>query len=248
MIRAIVSSNDNPMYLDFWPIVAKVWKSFGIQPTLAYIGKRDAIFDSIDKTIGDVYQFESLCNTSENVSDALYAQCVRLLLPVAFPNDTCIVSDIDIIPMNKKFFLDPMKLPLDTFINYNSNHPDCPDDQIMMCYVAATGKTFSEIFGAKTTLDIPAIVSKWNTMYNGEKKWFTDQLNLHKHVGLWLQKNDNNIKRYKQLGLYNTEVRIDRENWGYDEQLVKDGFYMDAHCLRPYKENKEEIDKLINLL
>ena len=24
----IVSSDDNPMYLDFWPIVSKIWKKF----------------------------------------------------------------------------------------------------------------------------------------------------------------------------------------------------------------------------
>ena len=38
---------------------------------------------------------------------------------------------------------------------------------------------------------------------------------------------------------------IDRDNWGYDEDLIKG---VDAHLLRPYSEHKEEIDYLIGVV
>ena len=34
---AVVSSNNDPTYLDFWPYVAKAWKRIGIEPVLLFI-------------------------------------------------------------------------------------------------------------------------------------------------------------------------------------------------------------------
>jgi hypothetical protein len=42
--------------------------------------------------------------------------------------------------------------------------------------------------------------------------------------------------------------RIDRENWVYDIDDLKDGYYIDSHILRPYQLYKEEIDKLLKFL
>ena len=36
----LLSSDENPFYLDFWPLVSKVWKlRFKIEPILIFIGK-----------------------------------------------------------------------------------------------------------------------------------------------------------------------------------------------------------------
>ena len=41
---AIMSSDSNPLYLDFWPIVSKVWKEkFDIEPILYYIDENHDI-------------------------------------------------------------------------------------------------------------------------------------------------------------------------------------------------------------
>ena len=37
--NVILSSNNDPKYLDFWPIVSKAWQNLGIKPYLFYIGK-----------------------------------------------------------------------------------------------------------------------------------------------------------------------------------------------------------------
>jgi len=36
--RAIVSADSNPLYYEFWPIVAKAWRNIGPEPTAAVIG------------------------------------------------------------------------------------------------------------------------------------------------------------------------------------------------------------------
>ena len=75
--RAIVSSDSNPDYLDFWPIVAKAWNKLGIRPTLALIADKSV---QVDESLGDVIRFEPI----KGVSNALYAQTIRLLLPILF--------------------------------------------------------------------------------------------------------------------------------------------------------------------
>lgn len=42
--------------------------------------------------------------------------------------------------------------------------------------------------------------------------------------------------------------RIDRTDWQYDIEKLKSGYYYDSHSIRPYKQHKQEIDKLINEL
>ena len=38
----LVGTNDNPLYLDFWPVISKVWKTvFNITPVLGYITKKN---------------------------------------------------------------------------------------------------------------------------------------------------------------------------------------------------------------
>ncbi len=51
--RVILSTNNHPMYIQFWPIVAPLWKAIGLQPTLALIADENC---RIDETLGDVYR------------------------------------------------------------------------------------------------------------------------------------------------------------------------------------------------
>ena len=37
--KVILSSDDNPDYLEFWPIVSEAWRNIGIEPILFYTGK-----------------------------------------------------------------------------------------------------------------------------------------------------------------------------------------------------------------
>jgi len=41
-------------------------------------------------------------------------------------------------------------------------------------------------------------------------------------------------------------VRIDRSYWVYDKSFINYDYYLDAHSIRPYSENKQEIEFLKN--
>jgi len=42
MPKVIMSCDDNPYYLDFWPLVSWVWKEkMGIEPVLVHVGEKE---------------------------------------------------------------------------------------------------------------------------------------------------------------------------------------------------------------
>jgi hypothetical protein len=229
----LLGSNSDPLYLDFWPITSKVWKNtFNITPVLGLIGNEES--EMYNDGNGLVIKLKSI----EGVDDGLLSQLVRLYLP-KFLNGNCIVSDIDMIPLSKKYFIDDLKLfSDDDFLIMSSNHPQTISvKQYPMCYVVGNDKAFKELF----TLD--------NDWVNFIKKiplqgWFTDQIYLYDVV------NNNKNINYKfperMDGFVNN--RIDRSNWTYDDDKVKKGYYVDSHLLRPYNEHIKEINKLIDFI
>ena len=235
--RVILSTNDNANYIEFWPIVAKVWKELiGVKPTLALIGNKDV---KIDETLGDVIRFEPI----ENVSTVLHAQAIRLLLPAYFEDEVCITSDIDMIPLNKEYFVETIKdFPDDCFVVFKNGYYEFHNYhfKLPICYNVSKGKNFKEIFGVKELTDIPKIIQNWSALGLG---WETDELMLYKHLTNW------NLFKTKCVKLnHYDDKRIDRINWNYNVDLLKNNFYVDAHCLRPYSYYRDAIDTLVNLL
>ena len=59
-------------------------------------------------------------------------------------------------------------------------------------------------------------------------------------------------KKLDKNKLYSATIpptrRVDRINWGFDERYILNDFYIDAHCPRPYKNNKNTINELIEKL
>src|SRR3990172_6476994 len=81
--RVILSTDVNPDYYQFWPVVARAWREIiGIKPTLVFINGPNV---EINKQLGDVIQFEPI----EGISTSFQAQTIRLLIPALYPDDVC---------------------------------------------------------------------------------------------------------------------------------------------------------------
>jgi len=153
----------------------------------------------------------------------------------------CILSDIDMIPLCKSFFVDTIRdIPDDCFVVYKSAAlPQYP--QYAICYNAAKGSVYGEIFCIEDPEDITECIKKLAKQF--KNAWSTDQQALYFYLHAWEQFNTRCVK----LG-YGTERRVDRVRWGYDVQKLKDGFYVDCHLLRPYKKYKKQNDILAQYL
>src|SRR5947209_1083135 len=73
--RVILATDGNPLYLEFWPLVARAWQRIlPVRPTLALIGDETI---SVPEGFGDVVRFAPV----SGVDTALQSQAIRLLLP-----------------------------------------------------------------------------------------------------------------------------------------------------------------------
>lgn len=233
--RVILSTDNNSTYIDFWPLAAKAWKEVvGVKPTLALIAD-DSV--EIDESLGDVIRFKPIAG----VSNALYAQVIRLLLPAYFPNEVCIVSDIDLIPLQKEYFFNYMKDCLDSsFVVFRDKaYQGTSLKQYPMCYLAGRGSTFQKIFELESTDKIEEKVKEWHNLSFG---WNTDE----KVVFLSTEKHKLTTP-IRFLG-HTVTKRIDRLDWQYKNDLVTSLSYIDAHLPRPYSNHRAEIDKLAHLI
>lgn len=231
--RVILASNENPMYLNFWPLVSQAWnKRIGVRPTLFLIDEHNL---PVDTTYGDVIRIKPI----PGVSTASHAQIIRLLAPIYFENEISLISDIDMLPLDKEYFVNSVKnIPDTMFVIYRDLAYGKNASRFPMCYNAGKGYLFKEIFNIKSVEEIPAIIKRWMAKGLG---WDTDELMLYAHTRQW--------PRFKThcILLGHTVVddqRIDRARWGYDKAKLKSNYYIDAHMVRPLDKYYKEIREL----
>lgn len=227
----LIGSTTNPLYLDFWPVVSKIWKEvFNITPVLGLICDEDS------DLISDEYGIIKKIKTSNLTDEGTQSQIVRMYLS-KFLSGNCIISDIDMIPLSKKYFIDDLIEYSDDDVLVMSSHhyQTINTKQYPMCYVVGNSKSFNNIFETETNWDEFVIKSSRNG-------WYSDQCFLYESIQKY---GVENVKfPYRSF----SNDRVDRDQWYYNANAVKEGKYIDSHLLRPYISYKTQIEFLINLL
>lgn len=229
--RVILSSNEKRMYLDFWPLVAKAWRDIiGVKPTLFLISDE---YLEVDETLGDVIRLKPI----SGVTTASYSQIIRLFAPAYFPDDICIISDIDMLPLSKEYFVDSVKdVPDDCFVVYRNYGYGKKSLRFPMCYSAGKGYLFKEIFKLKNLKDIPEIIKSWACRKHG---WDTDEIMLHTYVRGWERKSNLVFLNHDSMG----SRRIHRQS-RYKVRDIKNGYYIDYHMPKPLSQYRSEIKRV----
>jgi hypothetical protein len=232
---AIVSSDSNPMYLDFWPIVRDLWtKLIKIKPILVLISDKDLVTDNDDHILHEV-------KSVNGHSTAFQSQVVRMYITKYYSDNICITSDIDMLPLSRDYFNN-----ITNGFNDNSlvvlSSDAYHSDRYPLCYNVAKGYTFNDILDLNCDFD-----EYCDRLSRYGQGWDTDELYFGKCVNEFSDKSRIYLlNRGWQNGM--AVNRIDRVRWSYDVDMLKDGRYIDSHSLRPYSIYKEEVDKLINNL
>lgn len=240
---AIHSSDSSSLYLDFWPIVSEIWaKRFGITPILIYIDNDTNKI--IDETYGKVYRISPIENQPINLQN----QIVRFWFPIKFKDEVSIISDIDMLPLSSEYFIEQVsKLNYENYIHLNP----CIEDygRLPVCYHIATGQKFQKVL---------EIENDWEEFYfkvikegylickkNNLPNWFCDESYTSNKVLNYSNLND--IKLIYRKGGQNG-YRIDRSNWHYNKWLLNYDYYFDLHSLRPFNDNKIEIQNIKKMI
>ena len=232
----IVSSNSNPMYFDFWPIVRDLWiQVVKIKPIFVYICDEDSIIDNGDHII---HKLKAI----PNVDSGLQSQIARMYVTKFYSESVCLTSDIDMLPLNRTYFTDMIEsYSNDDLVIFSADaYPNIK--RYPICYNAAKGKVFNDILDLNCNFET---YCKRLIEYNWG--WDTDELYFGKMVAEYTnQRNVVKLNRgwENRMALY----RIDRDFWNYTAIKLKNNEYIDSHSIRPYSKYKQEIDKLVNTL
>ena len=238
------SSDSNPFYLEFWPLVSKVWKlRFNIDPILVFIGDEDVV---IDETYGKVIRMKPV----PNVPVYLQCQWVRFWIPSQFPEKVCLLSDIDMFPISRSYFIDQLTTIPDTqYVHLNPNHKFIP-----VCYHVAKGSLFKKVLELDDSweLSIQSLYQKnmghdcfiddpTNLILKDKLQWGADE-----------EYTTNKIREYQDQSIFTflprTHGRLDRSYWHWNPSEIDLDKYADAHSIRPYSNYKANIDSLVEKL
>lgn len=235
---AIMSSNDNPLYLDFWDIVAPLWNRLGITPVLLYFGEHRP------KNNGGV-----IVNMDTLVENEPLATCwSRYWYASTLKDKIGIITDIDMLPLSNWYFVEQIaNIDIDKYVHINP----CIEEysRYPSCYHIAKGITFKEVFNSfdtfqddYTTLLRYAKYMKYEFKEVQNKLWCFDEHYATECINLM---DKENLILLKRSGGINGN-RIDRDNWKYDTNRINE--YYDCHSIRPYSKYKKQIDELISLI
>lgn len=241
--RVILATDSHKNYIEFWPHVAHWWqKIIGITNiTIAAIATEPLV----PIANADVIALPAI----PGVPTGKHAQMIRLLLPVLYPDEICIIADMDMIPLSRSFFLEfPRNVPDDHFLIYHEygqflteTYPEERyDRRYPMCYLAAQGKLFGEIFGITTLAESTKKIKEWHALDLG---FSTDEQIVFAAINQW-QHFSSRITILSIPDFY--EHRIKRI-FQYDPVKLINDFYFDSHCPRPYSQHKNSIDTMVQL-
>lgn len=246
----ISACNENPLYIEFVPYFIKTWKKLYPNVDVKVILIANNIPNELIEYTNNLILFHPL----ENISTAFISQYIRLLYPAILNyKNGILITDIDMIPMNRTYYTKNIEnIPDNKFIYMRDAMLEAKE--IAMCYNVALNVTWKEIFGINNLDDVINIlkdVYKSIEYVDGHnnKGWNIDQINFFNYVMNW----NNKTKNFVVLSDKNTNFsRLCRDSFMQPNNLfvnlVRNGFFSDYHCLRPYHAYKDINEHIYNLL
>lgn len=269
-IDKIIMSCDDSHYQYFWPVVAQVCKKvLNITPVLFRVGEQDSDFFS------DGNGLVKYVKNIEGIPSSTQGQILRLYGTKYFPDEVCLISDVDMMLLSREYFIENLKqFSNDSYIiltsdGYDLDRPECRDlfdfQVYPICYHAAKGKIFTDILEIENSFELFA--SKVIDFVKVEKKeWYCDEIYLSSMINSKYQNHEfHKLKRGYETNFY-VPNRIEKYNFpvdfraneemketnlrlgSYDKKKLKEGYYIDCHCVRPYGWYDKEIWEIANLV
>lgn len=230
-IDYVIISADDSHYLDFYKPVSIMWNHFGFKTFMLHITETET---EIQENKFGLYK---KVKAIPNYQTSWQAQLIRLYAFKYLNDVNMLISDIDMVPLNKNYFIEHANtINEEEILNY-SGQPYGNLPYFPMCYILGNSNLMSKAFDLNDTFE--------NFLHNVAKE-VTVKWNADEHYMF------NKLNGYNKLKMLKNRTylidRIDRSNWTYDVDGLKIGKYIDSHMLRPYKENKTEINKMLALV
>jgi hypothetical protein len=252
----LTSCNLNTYYLNLYPYVFKVWKErFNLDLYLILIS------DVIPDNLLEYKKFIILFEPIPKINTTYIAQVIRILYPCLFNNLNILITDIDIFPISKKYFLFSIEnYSNEQFVAYTNRY--IKNNMIAICYNIANSNVWKKIFNIENIIDINNIlISNYNENYTGKKNcegWYTDQQLLFNYIMEYIKKrNNDDINNviflndidigYKRLDGKSANKLLEIKN---NQLNILDNIdnYSDFHIIRNYNSNLKLFEDIIQAI
>ena len=232
----LTACNNNEFYYSLIPLWISAWKKFYPDIKIKIIVISEKEDENLELYKDHIIYYKPI----EKISTVFISQFIRILYPCLIASDEGIlITDIDDIPLNSKYFSENIKeIPNDKFIYYRSWKTK---DQYCIMYNIANQKSWQEIIKINNLYDLNnRLINIYNSINyrgnHGGPGWFTDQEYLYKYINEWDKKNVNFIQ------LMDNKCKFNRLNPSltYDISFniilerINNGEFSDYHIWRPY--------------
>jgi hypothetical protein len=249
--RIIITSNNHPNYINYWPLVAHSWKSF--IPTLFFIGNEEEFkFKKIEGT--EVYFLKSI----PEISSCHYARIIRILVPILFPDDVCLTTDIDILPLTVNYFINKIKdVDNNNFVLFTSDAYPNQRWRKPLCYLCGKGSTYASIIN----IDYKESNKKLIEIFNKKiKYWYTlgyycatDEYVMSVLVNFWYPEKVSHISRNANSSARRIEDRTPTRlflNNGnkINMNLLRNNKYIDVCLPKPFYDKYNILKPILKYL
>lgn len=260
-----LSCNDDPMYWEFWNPISEHWKErFGIHPVLLYYGKHNP-------NLSEKYGTVLYADVVEGVFDYVAATWGRFWVTKFFPNKMCLIGDIDMFPLSRKFFLEESNpdreayahLNADAYSVGNTNHWKTPGASVPGYYHLATAEIFSSVYKFSDSFS-DELQKLMNYDYGEYPNGFsvTPEPHLQRasaiNGGLWgidEMYSSSLIRKYylnrETAWSMRTDQRVPSEKRLCRSKPLPSSFgsgtHIDFHSIRPYNAHKEIIQRILKM-
>jgi len=148
--RILLSCDDNGNYLKLWKYVSEMCvKLLGVEPVLFHVCDEEKDFER------DEFGLVKKVKKVGNVKSSIQSQWYRIYGTSYFPNENCLISDIDMLIPNKDYFLNQVSsFEENSFVVYSSDvygeniqftEKMFRKNRLPICYFLGKGKLFTSI-------------------------------------------------------------------------------------------------------
>lgn len=258
--RVILSSNVNPKYLQFWPLVSYAWKKlFNMQPWLALV------VDDYDEA--EAYGMHPLMahgnivvyTAIKDIPECNQAKVARYFLASKW-NDNSVVmtNDMDLLPLQTAYGDSLFKQrPAGHLMTIGSELYTGPEKgKFTAGYLTAESSVWRSLVNP-SNLEWDGFIKSFvgmkkfdhkediaRNVFHEDPDTFSDESLLRALLSI------NPVPMIRlPIGFWPYTLRaLDRSNWQFDPKKLADGTYVEAHLLRPWSSYETQLQPLVDYI
>lgn len=265
-----MSSNFNPLYVQYVPLICKAWNNWGYNVILTLVTDRPKEEWEWMEEYATIRHYEP----HPDIDEGIYSKVARFF---SYYQEEGInmVSDIDMLPLNKEYFDNLFKQLIepipggygysikdkfvsashDAYLNaVNSWAGPIEFLKFPGCYMLASNKMWQKIINPYNKTE-EELLQEWSQLER-----FDSKESIKNHYNnfseeslircLYYSYDPRSEKIIKLQRGWNpqAERRIDRDNWDLNISKLHSDYYIDSHLPRPLATNRDKFPHLLEYL